>query len=143
MPKTKKHRAAKARTPKPPRPPSLRTAAGEKTRREAIQECEARVAVLERGSDPAAIRKPAPPKKPRRVSALDAAATILATAKEGMRATQLIEAMATRGLWTSPGGKTPEATLYAAIAREIAKKGTSSRFARDARGHFVLAGGAK
>lgn len=48
--------------------------------------------------------------KPRRTSALDAAAKVLASAKEPMRAKDLIEQMAAKGLWTSPGGKTPEAT---------------------------------
>ena len=37
-----------------------------------------------------------------------------------MRAKEMIAAMEAKGLWTSPGGKTPEATLYAAIIREIA-----------------------
>ena len=31
----------------------------------------------------------------------------------------MIDAMTTKGLWTSPGGKTPHATLYSAILREI------------------------
>jgi hypothetical protein len=33
--------------------------------------------------------------------------------------TRLIETMAAKKLWTSPGGKTPAATLYSAIIREI------------------------
>jgi hypothetical protein len=32
----------------------------------------------------------------------------------------MIEAMAKTGLWTSPGGKTPHATLASAIIGEIA-----------------------
>ena len=60
-----------------------------------------------------------------------------------MGAKAMIEAMAAKGLWTSPGGKTPEATLYAAIVREIATKGAASRFAKHDRGLFVAAlGGA-
>jgi hypothetical protein len=35
----------------------------------------------------------------------------------------MIEAMAANGLWTSPGGATPWATLYSAITREIGAKG--------------------
>ncbi len=76
------------------------------------------------------------PKTPRRLGALDAAALVLADAGTSMRTKDLIIAMAMRGLWTSPGGKTPEATLYAAILREISAKGTASRFAKVSRGEF-------
>ena len=41
-------------------------------------------------------------------------------------------------LW-STGGKTPHATLYAAIIREIAKKGKDARFRKVDRGRFQLA----
>ena len=59
-------------------------------------------------------RKPAGDSKPKRLSALDAAAEVLAKAGKPMRAQELVAAMAERGLWTSPGGKTPHATLYTA-----------------------------
>lgn len=75
--------------------------------------------------------------KPKRTSALDAAASVLATAKEPMTSKALIDAMAARGLWTSPGGKTPEATLYAAMTREIGAKGREARFKKVDRGLFV------
>jgi hypothetical protein len=45
--------------------------------------------------------------------------------------------MATQGLWESPGGKTPSATLYSAIIREIATKGKDSRFVKKDRGTFA------
>jgi hypothetical protein len=54
-----------------------------------------------------------------------------------MRSKELIAEMAKRGLWTSPGGKTPEATLYAAILREIGAKGAAARFARAGKGEFT------
>jgi hypothetical protein len=38
----------------------------------------------------------------------------------------MIELMAARGLWTSPGGKTPHVTLYSAILREITTKADAS-----------------
>ena len=76
-------------------------------------------------------------RKPKRVSALDAAATILTDTGKPMRATELIAEMEQRGLWKSPGGKTPESTLYAAVAREIAFKGDASRFARGEKGFFI------
>jgi len=81
-------------------------------------------------------RKPAPD-KPKRVSALDAAAEILKAKGQPMRAKDLIEAMATRGLWASPNGKTPAATLYAAMIREIKIKGSKARFQKVERGTFA------
>ncbi len=80
-------------------------------------------------------------KKPKRVSALDAAAQVLAASEVPMRAKEMIAAMETKGLWRSPGGKTPEATLYAAIIREIAAKGTAARFKKHERGVFVAGKG--
>ncbi|MCA9056385.1 MAG: winged helix-turn-helix domain-containing protein [Planctomycetaceae bacterium] len=95
------------------------------------------------GSKPTAKRTAkAPPKAaaaPKRLSALDAAAQVLAKAKEPMGAKDLIEAMAKQGLWSSPGGKTPQATLYAAMIREIASKGKEARFQKVDRGQFVHA----
>jgi HB1, ASXL, restriction endonuclease HTH domain len=76
-------------------------------------------------------------RKPKRVSALDAAATVLAKADKPMRAQELIAAMAEQGLWKSPGGKTPHATLYAAMLREIAAQGKDARFAKADRGLFA------
>ena len=76
-------------------------------------------------------------KKPRRLSALDAAAQVIAGSKVPLRAKEMIAEMEAKGLWKSPGGKTPEATLYAAIIREIAAKGKEARFAKHDRGLFV------
>ena len=90
-------------------------------------------------SDAPQAKKPAA-KANGKLSALDAAAKVLATAKEPMNAKELIEAMAARKLWTSPGGKTPHATLYAAITREIAKKGKDARFKKTGRGKFAANG---
>ena len=89
---------------------------------------------------PQAGRKPAAESKPKRVSALDAAAQVLQDADKPMRAKDLIEALAARGLWTSPNGKTPAATLYAAMLREIAAKGAQARFRKVERGQFALNG---
>ncbi|MBC8356557.1 MAG: winged helix-turn-helix domain-containing protein [Planctomycetes bacterium] len=87
--------------------------------------------------------KPAAPKgeaKAKKLSAIDAAAKVLATAKEPMNCKELIEAMATKKLWTSPGGKTPNATLYSAILREIKAKGKDARFKKTERGQFAANG---
>ena len=85
----------------------------------------------------AAKSKPAKEAVPKRLSALNAAAKVLADAKEPMACKELIEAMQKKGLWTSPGGKTPAATLYSAIIREIAVKGKDARFTKTERGRFA------
>jgi hypothetical protein len=84
-------------------------------------------------------KKAKAPKEPKekKLSAIDAAAQVLAASKEPMNAKQMIEAMAAKGLWTSPGGKTPHATLYSAIIREIATKGKEARFVKKDRGQFA------
>lgn len=84
--------------------------------------------------------KPAAGKpKVKKTSALDAAATLLKAAKEPMTTRELIEAMAAKGLWKSPGGKTPDRTLYSALTREIGTKGKDSRFKKADEGKFALA----
>jgi len=85
---------------------------------------------------PRAGRKAAPA-GPKRVSALDAAAQVLAGAGEPMGAKALITAMAVSGLWESPGGATPDATLAAAIVREIAAKADKARFIKVAPGMWI------
>jgi hypothetical protein len=82
-------------------------------------------------------KAPKAPKEPRRMSALDAAAAVLAASDAPMRAKEMVAAMESKGLWKSPGGKTPEATLYAAIIREVAAKGSKARFKKHERGVFV------
>jgi hypothetical protein len=87
-------------------------------------------------------RKPPPEPKERKVSALDAAARILAEENRPMTCKELIEAMAAKGYWVSPGGKTPEATLYSAVLRELTTKGSAARFAKTDRGKFARNAGA-
>jgi hypothetical protein len=86
-------------------------------------------------------KKPATKKTPtgdKKMSALDAAAKVLGEAKEPLNTKTMIERMSAKGYWTSPGGKTPHATLYAAILREINVKGKEARFAKADRGLFTL-----
>jgi hypothetical protein len=90
-----------------------------------------------------AARKPAGDATPKRTSALDAAATVLQKAGEPMNANAMITAMAEQGLWTSPNGKTPHATLYAAILREIGVKGGEARFRKSDRGLFAWGASAR
>jgi HB1, ASXL, restriction endonuclease HTH domain len=112
-------------------------------------------APAEAGGDPAAAEATARPKgrgktrapktgpagavaKPGKLSALDAAAKVLAEAGAAMTCGEMIAAMAAKGYWTSPGGKTPAATLYSAILRETRIGGTQSRFTKTERGKFGL-----
>ena len=76
--------------------------------------------------------------KPKRLSALDAAAQVLRKAAKPMTSKMLIAAMAEQKLWTSPKGKTPHATLNAAMLREIGVKGGKSRFKKTGRGLFAF-----
>ncbi len=69
-------------------------------------------------------------------AALDAAARVLAETGAPMGCKELIGAMAGKGYWMSPGGKTPAATLFSAIAREIATKGELARFTKAGPGRF-------
>src|SRR5262245_8178310 len=62
------------------------------------------------------------------LSALDAAAKVLAEAGKPMNCQEMIGVMAGKGYWVSPNGKTPAATLYSAILREITRQGERSRF---------------
>ncbi len=80
-------------------------------------------------------RKDAAPRA-KKVSCLDAAARVLAEAGQPMTCQEMIYAMAAKGYWASPGGKTPSATLYSAILRELTK-GAESRFVKTERGKFT------
>jgi hypothetical protein len=77
--------------------------------------------------------------KPKRVSLLDAAAARLARTKKPMSCREMIETLAAEGTWASPNGKTPHATLHAAILREIGAKGDQARFIKAEPGHFAAA----
>jgi hypothetical protein len=75
--------------------------------------------------------------KPKRISGLDAAAKVLEESGQPMTAKEMVEAAEAKGYWKSPGGKTPHATVYSAIIREIAAKGSESRFCKTERGKFT------
>ena len=78
--------------------------------------------------------------KPKKTSALDAAAKVLGESGQPMTCMEMIEAMSKKGYWTSPGGATPQATLYSAILREIKTKGEDARFKKTERGKFSVNG---
>ena len=75
----------------------------------------------------------------KKMSQIEAAAAALAKSKQPMNCQAMVEAMQVQGLWSTPGGATPEATLYASILREINGKGKDARFKKVDRGLFDLA----
>src|SRR5215471_9579130 len=72
-----------------------------------------------------------------KLSALEAAARVLREPGQSMSCPELIAQMAAKGYWSSPKGKTPSATLYAALAREIRLKGEAARFVQTGPGRFA------
>jgi len=137
-------KAARKPAPKKPRMSKSAARAEGAQRTKAAQAAKAKSA----GTDPAKPTAGKAPKsaktpkerKPKRVSGLDLAAKVLADAGEPLNAKTIAERAIAAGWKTS--GKTPEATLYAAIIREIAKKGKDARFAKRDRGLFTAAKGA-
>ena len=71
------------------------------------------------------------------MSALDAAATVLAETTEPLHYRELTERMLAQELWTT-AGKTPWATVNALIAVDIKDRGNASRFVRVRPGWFAL-----
>ena len=83
-------------------------------------------------------KNPTPSGSEKKLSAIAAAARVLAETKKPMSSAELIAAMTAKGYWTSPAGKTPESTLSAALQREIALKKNQSRFKKTAPGRYTL-----
>jgi hypothetical protein len=72
------------------------------------------------------------------MSGLDAAAKVLAESKEPLGCGEIFDRILKRKLWATKG-KTPAATLSAAILREVKAKGKQSRFRKTGRGLFASA----
>jgi HB1, ASXL, restriction endonuclease HTH domain len=81
---------------------------------------------------------PNQPESVKKLSALDAAVRVLEETGQAMNCAELIAAMAARGYWSSPKGRTPAGTLYSAVLREIQTKGDQARFRKTERGKFAL-----
>jgi len=79
----------------------------------------------------------AKPAEATKMSGLAAAARVLKESGEAMNAKTMVETMLAKGYWTT-GGRTPSATIYAAVIREIAAKKTDSRFKKTDRGLFAF-----
>jgi hypothetical protein len=119
---------------------SKKRAAAKAEVKAAVIKTKAPTSTAEAATKKAKAKKAGGERKPKRVSAIDAAAQVLAKAGKPMRAQELIAAMAEQGLWKSPAGKTPHATLYAAMMREERDKGAASRFKKVDRGQFAFNG---
>lgn len=133
-----------------------RLQAGAKTLRRAVESWTSAIAAVQVALDEARTRLAAEAQQPteaaasnpeipadqtevtvaKRPSGLDAAALVLREAKAPMSAPELVAAMLERGLWRT-AGKTPAATIYAAMIREITAKGSDARFTKVERGRFT------
>ena len=80
--------------------------------------------------------KATPKEKKPRLSLLNLAADVLAASGEPMDCKAIVEKVLAGGKWSTKG-KTPAATLYSAIIREIAAKGPAARFRKTERGKFA------
>jgi HB1, ASXL, restriction endonuclease HTH domain len=105
--------------------------ANERKRRRAQQAAKRQAQKAEQGQ---------PDSKEKKLSALDAAAKVLGETGQALTCQEMIDAMAAKGYWTSPGGQTPAATLYSAILRELTTKGADARFVKTERGKFARTG---
>lgn len=126
-PSAKKSPTTKAGAKKPPaakpgakRKPTSKSARKPSTKRAAAQPTDAK---------PTKARR-----KRSKLSGLDMAAMVLAEAGEPLRSKEIARRVIAKGWKTN--GKTPYATLYAAMLREIAGRGSDSRFAKTGRGEF-------
>ncbi|MEO8268823.1 MAG: winged helix-turn-helix domain-containing protein [Aureliella sp.] len=72
----------------------------------------------------------------KKLSCVGAALKVLAESGEPLNTKEMIDAMQSKGYWSSPGGKTPHATLYSAILRDLAA-GDAAKFVKTERGRFV------
>jgi hypothetical protein len=86
--------------------------------------------------------KAAKPKGERKPGLLTLAADVLKDSKAPMDCKAIVEKVLAKGTWQTKG-KTPSATLYAAVIREIAAKGKDARFKKTDRGMFELSTAAK
>jgi len=73
----------------------------------------------------------------RGLSGLDAAVKVLQEAGEPLGCKAIVERAFEKGYWKS-AGKTPHATVYSAILREIQSKGARARFCKASRGKFEV-----
>ena len=117
--------------------------------KEAIAQADKNIAAIEKHerqqkpSKPASkttkAAKAAKPQRAKRRGILDIAAEVLGASKEPMTCADIVKVALDKQMW-STHGKTPSATLYAAILREIQKKKDQARFKKVDRGMFAFSG---
>jgi hypothetical protein len=74
----------------------------------------------------------------KKLSAIDAAARVLAETGRPMSCPEMVAVMAAQHYWSPPNkGRTPAATLYSAILHELKTKGAAARFTKAERGKFA------
>ena len=84
-------------------------------------------------------QKGAPRGEGKRLGLVDAAIQVMKAAGKPMNCQEVVKAILEQKLWVTEG-RTPSATLYSSILREIQKKGAEARFKKVDRGQFALAG---
>ncbi len=83
-------------------------------------------------------QKGAPRGAEKRLGLVDAAIQVMKDVGKPMNCKDIVKVILEKKLWET-SGKTPDATLYSSILREIQKKGSESRFKKVERGQFALA----
>ncbi len=95
------------------------------------------VAVLKKPRKTKAAKDVAADASEKKLSCVGAALKVLSESGQPLNAKEMIEAMEAKGYWTSPGGKTPHATLYSSILRDLAA-GDDAKFVKTERGRFAV-----
>ena len=93
-------------------------------------------------TETAAVARKPRARKDGKVSQMDAAVQILKEAGQELNCKEMVRRMIEKRLWETKG-RTPGATLSAALQRDIAKRGEASRFKKTARGLFGLSAAAQ
>jgi len=81
--------------------------------------------------------KGAPRGEGKRLGLVDAAIQVMKETGEPMNCKDIVKVILEKKLWETTG-KTPDATLYSSILRDIQKKGSEARFKKVERGQFAL-----
>jgi hypothetical protein len=133
QPRSEASLAATVATPSAVTPETLASGSPLRSETEGAARAEAPVETASTTPTPSPAESVAPANK---WSALDAAAKVLGETGQALSCAELIAAMASKGYWQSPRGRTPAGTLYAAILRELQTKGDKARFCKTERGKF-------
>ena len=111
-----------------------KTGSKKATKKTASKKAAPKKAVSKKAATEKAAAKKTTAKKP---SGLDAAVRVLTEAGEALNCKDIVDRALAKSYWQT-NGKTPHATVYSAILREIQKKGSDARFTKTERGKFAL-----